>query len=593
MSLQHRRLFLLLMLVFMLTRVDAQNSCGDFHATAQDTMILPGDTVMIQLSGMEEYEWIPNNMWGNFYTRPWQKVAPTVSTDYNVLGKFYESDSTMSVNGGFESGNTGFTSYYSYNATSAWNEGVYCINSVAHNVHANFCTTCYDHTYGTISGHYMIVNGTGTQNVSVWQQTININPNTKYRFSCYVMTVNNQTMPLNKVAHLQFFVNNQVGQEFYADTQPGHWDMAAFDWESGYNDHTATIKIVNLNTELDGNDFGLDDIWFSPMIDCPKTIHVEVLPPATANDDVQEICQEGSFSINPTFNDDIDPRLLSDNFGISISLVGQPAHGEALLGGSVITYTGATGYSGTDTVWYAIKTRNAFPDTAAIIVTINPAYTTILHDTVCEGQGYDKNGFFVSPAATQEVSLLHQTQQLTSIHGCDSIVELYLTIQPIYASIAPLTDIPFCDDNATDLVAHSSLPEFLWSTGETDSVIHVENAGLYTVTVSGYGCQKEAAFKIDYCEYPLRLPNAITPSNEDGLNDYFYIPEIMAGDWQTFEIAIYDRWGEQVYVSSNKGFHWDGRVRDKLPVNAVYTWIIHCTNAAGKPIVYRGELVVL
>ena len=104
---------------------------------------------------------------------------------------------------------------------------------------------------------------------------------------------------------------------------------------------------------------------------------------------------------------------------------------------------------------------------------------------------------------------------------------------------------------------------------------------------------KEAAFKIDYCEYPLRLPNAITPSNEDGLNDYFYIPEIMAGDWQTFEIAIYDRWGEQVYVSSNKGFHWDGRVRDKLPVNAVYTWIIHCTNAAGKPMVYRGELVVL
>lgn len=573
--------------------VRAQNSCSDFHTTAQDTLILPGDTVLIQLSGMEEYEWTPNNMWGNTYNRTWQKVAPTVSTDYTVLGKYYESDSTMTTNGDFEAGNTGFTSYYSYNASSVWNEGVYSISSVAHNVHSNFCTTCYDHTYGTSSGHYMIVNGNPTANIAVWQQTININPNTKYRFSCYVMTVNNQTMPINKVAHLQFIVNNQVGQEFYADLQSGTWNLAAFDWESGYNDYTATIKIINLNTVTDGNDFGLDDIWFSPMISCPMTIHVEVVPPATANNDYYEICQNGNFTINPTFNDSIDSRLLSDNFGVAISLVGQPAHGQALLGGSMVTYTAEEGYDGTDTVWYEIRTRGGFPDTAAIIVTILPAYTTIINDTVCQGQGYNQYGFTVSPSATLDATLLHQTQELTSQHGCDSIVELYLSVSPVYATIVQNSEDPFCENNMADLLVQSSLPNFLWSTGESDSIIHVENAGIYTVTASGYGCEKDASFRIDYCEYPLRLPNAITPSNEDGLNDYFYIPEIMSGDWETFEIAIYDRWGEQVYVSQNKDFRWDGSVKGKLPVNVVYMWVIHCTTIAGKPIVYRGELIVL
>jgi len=577
----------------MMSSAFAQTSCSDFHSTAQDTLILPGDSVLIQLSGMEEYEWTPNNQWGNYYTRPWQIVAPTVSTDYTVLGKYYESDSTMTTNGGFESGNTGFTSYYTYNSTSVWNEGVYSISSVAHNVHSSFCSTCYDHTFGTSSGHYMIVNGNPTANVSVWQQTISINPNTKYRFSCYVMTVNNQTMPLNKVAHLQFYVNNEVGQEFYADTQHGTWVLASFDWESGYNDHSATIKIINLNTVADGNDFGLDDIWFSPMIDCPKTIHVEVVPPATAFDDYQEICQEGSFSINPSFNDSIDPRLLSDNFGVSLALVGQPQHGEATIAGSMVSYTGAAGYSGVDTVWYEIRTRNEFPDTAAIIVNIVPAYETIIRDTVCEGQGYDKYGFSVSPAATLDAELLRQTQELTTQNGCDSIVELYLTVSPVFVSIVQVSEDPFCDNNEADLKAEGSLPDFLWSTGETDSIIHVTTAGFYSVTSSGYGCEAEATFKIDYCEYPLRLPNAITPSNEDGLNDYFYIPEIMSGDWETFEIAIYDRWGEQVFVSQNKAFQWNGYVKDKLPVNQVYMWVIHCTNVNGKPMVYRGELLVL
>ncbi len=583
-------LFCLLWLVPM---GQAQNSCGDFHSTAQDTMILPGDSVLIQLSGMEEYEWIPNNQYGSFYTRPWQIVAPMVSTDYTALGKYYESDSTMSINGNFEAGNTGFTSNYIYNATSVWNEGVYAITSVAHNVHSNFCSSCYDHTYGTPSGHYMVVNGNATANMAVWQQTINITPSTKYRFSCYVMTVNNQAMPIEQVAHLQFVVNNQVGQEFYADLQYGNWYMAAFDWESGYNDHTVTIKIINLNTVANGNDFGLDDIWFSPMISCPKTIHVEVLPPATAVNDYKEICQEGSFSINPTLNDSIDERLLTDNFGVSIELVGQPAHGEASMMGTMVNYTAAQGYNGMDTVWYQIKTRNAFPDTAAIIVKIHPAYVTNLYDTVCQGQGYNKNGFSVSPAATQDVELLHQTQQLTTIHGCDSIVHLFLSVSQIFASIAQYSEDPFCDNNECDLIVNSSLPDYLWSTGETDSIIHVTMAGTYTVTASGYGCQKDAAFKIDFCEYPLRLPNSITPSNGDGLNDEFYIPIIMSGDWISFEIAIYDRWGELVYVSQDKEFRWDGKVRGKLPVNEVYSWMIHCTNGMGKPLVYRGTLLVL
>jgi gliding motility-associated-like protein len=49
-------------------------------------------------------------------------------------------------------------------------------------------------------------------------------------------------------------------------------------------------------------------------------------------------------------------------------------------------------------------------------------------------------------------------------------------------------------------------------------------------------------------------PNAFSP-NGDGANDYFYIESSKIRSWQ---IQIFDRWGNQVYESDDLLFRWDG-----------------------------------
>ena len=95
------------------------------------------------------------------------------------------------------------------------------------------------------------------------------------------------------------------------------------------------------------------------------------------------------------------------------------------------------------------------------------------------------------------------------------------------------------------------------------------------------------------CELQVVLANAITPSKNDGLNDYFCVPELQQRMMNDFEIRVFSRWGEQVFYSTDKNFRWNGEVNGKLPVGSVFNYVIRCTDANGKPFVFAGSLTVL
>ena len=78
-----------------------------------------------------------------------------------------------------------------------------------------------------------------------------------------------------------------------------------------------------------------------------------------------------------------------------------------------------------------------------------------------------------------------------------------------------------------------------------------------------------------------------------GLNDYFTIPEDVALRMESFEIRVFNRWGEQVYYSTDKNFRWNGVVKGKLAVGSVFNYIIRYTDVNGKPYVFKGMVTVL
>lgn len=171
------------------------------------------------------------------------------------------------VNGDFEAGNVGFTSAYSYvNPTIAngmYPEATYTVNDNPNFNHNNFWGR--DHTSG--SGRFMIINGAGSP-VNIWEQTVTVLPNTTYYFSAWAMSLNS----VPPYAQLQFNVNGTnvgttavLGPRAPNNNPPFDWVRFYGTWTSGPATTTAVVSIVDLQTALGGNDFGLDDISFGTL----------------------------------------------------------------------------------------------------------------------------------------------------------------------------------------------------------------------------------------------------------------------------------------------------------------------------------------
>jgi hypothetical protein len=207
-------------------------------------------------------------------TTEWNKAIAPYTVYDNTGQKFVQFDdagvlplaeSNIVTNGDFSAGNSGFTSGYTYVADNPavnnelWPEGYYSVGANARNFHPNFSALTKGHGG---SGNYMIVNGNTVNNIVVWQQTITVLPNTTYDFSAWLCSVH----PLNP-ANLQFSVNGAtIGTNFTATVDTlNHWEQFYTTWLSG-GSTSATISIVNKNIIANGNDFGLDDISFSPCV---------------------------------------------------------------------------------------------------------------------------------------------------------------------------------------------------------------------------------------------------------------------------------------------------------------------------------------
>lgn len=203
-------------------------------------------------------------------------VSPASSTHYVAASVNTNHLGNVVYNGYFESGNTGFSSGYTFKTdpNDALPEGQYDICTNAYSTHGNF-SSCGDHTTG--SGNYLVVNGATVPNTIVWSQTVNVKPHTEYAFSAWV---NNVTTPglNNEVAYLQFMINGvQVGPIFSCLTTLKQWANYYEVWNSG-DTTTATIAIVNQNTIGSGNDFGIDDISLAPtMCHVYDTVAIHVI----------------------------------------------------------------------------------------------------------------------------------------------------------------------------------------------------------------------------------------------------------------------------------------------------------------------------
>ena len=341
--------------------------------TCGNQSIEPGGSVQLWASGAEFYQWEPAT--GLSCTAcPDPMASPSFTTVYTVTG--YNSGANLVYNGDFELGNVGFTSQYTYQSNLN-PQATYYIDYTPSGHHGSFHGQ--DHTTG--NGLFMMVNGAGTANAIVWQQVVNVQPNTDYAFSAWVCNLVNNTNAPQYWAKLQFSINGvQLGAIFNPPETYGYWINFYEIWNSGSNTQ-ATITILNQNTIEYGNDFGLDDITFNGLEECSSSELTVFVADAFAVGNISTppaICEGGSLSLT-------EPQVTGGSGWSGTWQISQTANGpfETLVNNNIpFSYNGYY-------LRYAVvyQGNNFYSNTVQITVNALP-WVNILSDVdaVCNGE---------------------------------------------------------------------------------------------------------------------------------------------------------------------------------------------------------------
>ena len=256
------------------------------------------------------------------------------------------------------------------------------------------------------------------------------------------------------------------------------------------------------------------------------------------------------------------------------------SNSNGLLLNSTNTETDAIGQNVGNFVLTIQATNSCGPasNTKNIIVKPHPVVQATNDTTICSNQsltlstpsgvGYNyswMNGTTsVSTNQTAVVNPPVTTTYVLTVTGpgqCKSKDTVLVKVQTptsagISDNICPLGATPIT------LSADSAGSSYLWSPGgEVSQSIVVNDTGIYSVaiTMPGRACARMVTYTIHPEPCPvdlvLTLPNVFTPE-ENGTNDYFRA--IITGDFSTFHIKIYDRWGLVMFESSDPFFQWNG-----------------------------------
>jgi gliding motility-associated-like protein len=203
----------------------------------------------------------------------------------------------------------------------------------------------------------------------------------------------------------------------------------------------------------------------------------------------------------------------------------------------------------------------------SVIITeliVVPLKRTQLIQSICTGQSitigihtYTRTGVYNDTLSTAT---------------CDSIITLYLTVHQPF-EILPVHDTTHCFDEGPLTLTANPAQFYLWMpSGETTQHIEISQAGTYRVTATDiHLCSyTEEITTNEFCETKLFVPTGFTP-NGDGLHDDV---EIFGKHFTDFKITIFNRWGEIIFISTDKDIRWDGTYKGEAMPAGSYPWII-------------------
>lgn len=114
------------------------------------------------------------------------------------------------------------------------------------------------------------------------------------------------------------------------------------------------------------------------------------------------------------------------------------------------------------------------------------------------------------------------------------------------------------------------------------------------IVTNNFGCTDttEGSISIDAITV-FYAPNAFTP-NDNGKNDEFMV-KADGIDFSSFEMTIWNRWGEQIFKSNDINKGWNGKKNNsgELVQQDVYVWKVNLKDFNGKKRQYIGHVTIV
>jgi gliding motility-associated-like protein len=277
---------------------------------------------------------------------------------------------------------------------------------------------------------------------------------------------------------------------------------------------------------------------------------------------------------------------------------------------------------GTQTVTLIVTNTDGCKDTAQQIITIAvpPPVSINSSSTICTGNTAQLNATggisyqwtptvsldisnIAYPTASPTVTTVYSVV-ITATNGCTFLLTTTVNVNQFPGgSIAAIADPPYVITGNSTTLNYLGAPGFTvtWypigstvpTTGYT-VLAYPDRPTTYTVVVNNGTCSQKATVHVDAytagcIDKDVFVPNTFTP-NSDGENDIFIVRGLKV---QEIYFAVYNRWGEMVFETTDKTKGWDGIYKGRPADVGVFGWYLKVKCFNGEETFRKGNVTLI
>jgi gliding motility-associated-like protein len=374
---------------------------------------------------------------------------------------------------------------------------------------------------------------------------------------------------------------------------------------------------VSSSNNATGIPAGNYTVTVTDAIGCTSSISVSITQPTqlnvSASASATNVCQGTSVTLSSTTSG------------------GTPAYTSVWMPGNLVGNTQTVIPTASTTYTFAVVDANGCADSATVFVRVNPIPVAGLTANVVAGCApvcvdFTDNSTVTAPGMinawswdfgdgnivnTASPSHCYNTPgnytvilQVTTTDGCTETMTMSNYINVFAVPVADFNATPQPATMVNNTISFtdqsSNASQWIWSFGDIlNSTSNVQNPqftynspecfSVELEVISANGCTDTASDII--CIEPdvtIYVPNTFTPDG-NGINELFF-PAMSGIDPDKYELRIFDRWGNQIFVSTDPSEGWDGTVQgtNRLCQQDTYVWALRVTDLNSKMHIERG-----